>query len=63
MRAFAMSQKCDLPKSGGRYLGSTTPSVASHWIDPFVHRLREFGWIELVLEPVSYRPRVAARTE
>ena len=28
------------------FLGPTTPSAMSRWVDAFVQRLRELGWIE-----------------
>jgi putative tryptophan/tyrosine transport system substrate-binding protein len=41
----ARAQKAShLPTIG--FLGTTTPSIGSPWIVPFVQRLRELGWIE-----------------
>jgi putative tryptophan/tyrosine transport system substrate-binding protein len=37
------------------FLGAHTPSVQSQWTEPFVHRLRELGWMEDRNIRIEYR--------
>jgi len=36
-------------------LGTTTASIWSHWVAPFVHRLGELGWVEGRTVAIEYR--------
>jgi putative ABC transport system substrate-binding protein len=44
------------------FLGATTPSAAREWLDAFVHRLQELGWVEGQNLAIEYR-WVEGRTE
>jgi ABC-type uncharacterized transport system substrate-binding protein len=37
------------------FLGATSPDIASHWVDAFVRRLKELGWIEGRTVAIVYR--------
>ena len=37
------------------FLGSSTPSAMAQWVDAFVQRLRDLGWIEGRTVAIEYR--------
>jgi putative tryptophan/tyrosine transport system substrate-binding protein len=51
--AARAQQPAKLPTIG--FLGSTTPSLHSHWVAAFVRRLHELGWIEGRTVAIEYR--------
>src|SRR6476659_1460667 len=50
----ARAQPAGKPPTIG-FLGSSTPSAMSGWVDAFVQRLRELGWIEGRTVAIEYR--------
>ena len=51
--AARAQQPAKLPTIG--FLGQSTPSAESQWVDAFVQRLRELGWIEGRTVAIEYR--------
>jgi putative ABC transport system substrate-binding protein len=51
--AARAQQPAKLPIIG--FLGAATPSVATQWVNAFVKRLRELGWIENRTVAIEYR--------
>jgi putative tryptophan/tyrosine transport system substrate-binding protein len=53
LRSVANAQQTKLPVIG--FLGSGTASAQAQWVDAFVRRLSELGWIETRTVTIEYR--------